>query len=387
MVMYDVAVIGAGASGLMAASQALQNGHSVIILEMGENPGRKINVSGGGHCNITNTAATYDRYFGKNPQFVRGAVSRFKPADMLDWAIRHNIALYQKTPGRYFCKTSASDVVKSLLSDVTGANILYNTTVLNVSKNADGYFSIDTNNGLYYAQSVIVATGGISYPVLGVTDVGYKIAKHFGHKIIPVRPALCAICINNNPFLEFSGISIPVIIKTGKNTVCDDLLFTHMGVGGPAAYRASLYDISNGLHIDMLPNTNIFELFVAAKKNNGRKQISNILSEYLPSRIAKHIIGNDSRNIADIKDSELKQIAEKIHNYYLPGNTLKYHNMSAAEVTYGGVSTDEISSKTMESKLCSGLYFVGEVLDITGDLGGFNLHWAWASGFVAGNNI
>jgi predicted Rossmann fold flavoprotein len=137
----------------------------------------------------------------------------------------------------------------------------------------------------------------------------------------------------------------------------------------------------------MLPNTNIFELFVTAKKNNGRKQISNILSEYLPSRIAKYIAGNDSRNIADIKDTELKQITEKIHNFYLPGNTLKYHNMSAAEVTYGGVSTEEISSKTMESKLCSGLYFVGEVLDITGDLGGFNLHWAWASGFVAGNNI
>lgn len=387
MVIYDVAVIGAGASGLMAAGQALKNGRSVAILEMGANPGRKINVSGGGHCNITNTGANFERYFGENPQFVRSALNQFKPADLLGWAQGHNIELYQKTPGRYFCKSAASDVTHALLDDVKCADVFYNTDVKNISKRSDDIFCIGTDNTIFYAKSVIVASGGISYPVLGVSDIGYKIAKHFGHRVIPVRPALCAICISDNPYSEFSGISMPVGLKIGRNYIYDDLLFTHLGIGGPAAYRASVYNISDGIHLDLLPGNNILNILTNAKKNTGRKQVSNILSEYLPARIAKYIMQNDIRNIADIKDIELKQIATSVHDIYLSGNMLKYHNMSSAEVTYGGVSTDEISSKTMESKLCSGLFFVGEVLDITGDLGGFNLHWAWASGFVAGNNV
>ena len=386
MVIYDVAVIGAGASGLMAAARALYNGRSVLVLDAGNVSGRKISVSGGGHCNITNTAAKFGKYFGKNPNFVRSALAQFTPSDMINWADIHGIELYQKTAGRYFCKSSASDVVAALLSDITDAKICYNTCVTDISKNSNNIFCINTKDKAFYATSVIVATGGVSYPVLGVSDVGYNIAKKFGHKIIPVRPALCPIRITNNPFIDFSGISIPATIKIAKNTVDDDLLFTHMGIGGPAAYRASLYDISKGIYINMLPNINIFDAFSTAKKNSGRKQIISILSEYLPNRIAKYIANNDTRNIADIKDTELKQIAEQVHNIYLSGDLLKYHNMSAAEVTFGGISTDEISSKTMESKLCPGLYFTGEVLDITGDLGGFNLHWAWASGFVAGNN-
>ncbi len=386
MVIYDVAVIGAGASGLMAAARALYNGRSVLVLDAGNVSGRKISISGGGHCNITNTAAKFDKYFGKNLNFVRSALAQFTPSDMINWADIHGIELCQKTAGRYFCKSSASDVVVALLSDITDAKICYNTCVTDISKNSNNIFCINTKDKAFYATSVIVATGGVSYPVLGVSDVGYNIAKKFGHKIIPVRPALCPIRITNNPFIDFSGISIPATIKIAKNTVDDDLLFTHMGIGGPAAYRASLYDISKGIYINMLPNINIFDAFSTAKKNSGRKQIISILSEYLPNRIAKYIANNDTRNIADIKDTELKQIAEQVHNIYLSGDLLKYHNMSAAEVTFGGISTDEISSKTMESKLCPGLYFTGEVLDITGDLDGFNLHWAWASGFVAGNN-
>ena len=387
MVKYDVAVIGAGASGLMAAAQAIKNGRRVIIIEMGDVPGRKVRVSGGGHCNITNTDVKSNRYFGRNQRFVHSAVAQFTPMDMLAWADSHQIQVYQKTPGRYFCKSSSLDVVNALISDVNVKNIICNTCVTEITKNSDDVFCIKTNNKIFYATSVIVATGGVSYPVLGVSEIGYKIAKQFGHKIIPVRPALCPIRITNNPFIELSGISIPATINVANNSILDDLLFTHVGIGGPAAYRASLYDISKGILIDMLPDIDIFEVFCTTKKYSGRKQIASILSDYLPNKIARYIANNDTRNIADIKDIDLKQIAENIHNVYLSGDLLKYHNMSAAEVTFGGISTDEISSKTMESKLCPGLYFTGEALDITGDLGGFNLHWAWASGFVAGNNV
>ena len=387
MVIYDVAVVGAGASGLMAASQALKNGRTVAIIEMGNMPGRKISVSGGGHCNITNLSATFDRYYGSNPQFVRSALAQFKPSDMIDWAKAHGIELYEKTPGRYFCKTSAKDVVVALMSDLVAADIFYNTIVIDISKKSDDIFYVHTNKQTICARAVIIATGGISYPTLGVSELGYKIAKRFKHKIIPIRPTLCPIRIANNPFVNFSGVSIPVSLTVENNIIYDDLLFTHTGIGGPAVYRTSLYDISGGIHINILPNINIYDVFITAKKNNGRKQIVGILCECLPNKIAKYIAKNDTRNIADIKDAELKQIAASIHDIYLSGDLIKPHNFSVAEVTYGGISTTEISSKTMESKLCSGLYFTGEVLDITGDLGGFNLHWAWASGFVAGNNV
>ena len=194
------------------------------------------------------------------------------------------------------------------------------------------------------------------------------------------------IKIKDNPYSDFSGISVPAEIQIEKNKIYDDLLFTHMGIGGPAAYRASLYNLDNGITINLLPKTNLMSVLANIKRSNGRKQISTVLSEYLPSRIAKFIAQNDTRNIADIKNTDLEQFVTNVSNIYIPADNLKLHSMASAEVVRGGISTKDISSKTMESKLCAGLYFTGEVLDITGDLGGFNLQWAWASGFVAGKN-
>lgn len=385
MVNYDVAIIGAGASGMFAAASAINNGRTVAILEMGQSTARKVAVSGGGNCNITNENANYLRYFGNNPEFVRSALSQFSPRDLIDWAQKHNIKLYEKTSGRYFCVDGAKVVVDALMHDIKTADVFYNTVVEDVDKNGDTFF-IKTNNQTFIANSLIVASGGISFPTLGVSDIGYKIAKKFGHSIVPVRPALCTIKINNNPYSDFSGISIPAEIQIGKNKVYDDLLFTHMGIGGPATYRASLYDLDNGITINLLPNTDLMSILANIKRSNGRKQISTVLSEYLPSRIAKFIAQNDTRNIADIKNTDLEQFVTNVSNIYIPGDKIKLHSMASAEVVRGGVSTDNISSKTMESKLCSGLYFSGEVLDITGDLGGYNLQWAWASGFVAGKN-
>lgn len=380
MKRYDVIVVGAGAAGLSAAGALVSRGKRVVVFDMGKTPGRKIMASGGGRCNITNLAVRYDRYFGKNRDFVRSAVSRVSPRDIVEWADAHDIKLVEKSAGQYFCADGAGVVLDALIEDAHGADFVYNMSVSKVEKNGDDFIV----NGCV-AGAVIVATGGTSFGVLGVSDVGYKIAKSFGHKIIPVRPALCALSYVG-ALSELAGVSLDAQIMIGKNIVRDSLLFTHFGIGGPAAYRASLYDIHDGIYIDLLPGVNVLDELRKAKITQGRKSVVGVLSQWLPARVAKWIAGDELRNIADIKDSEIAQIAERVSKMYISGDKIKYHNLSSAEVVRGGVDTNEVSSKTMESKLCSRLFFAGEVLDVAGDLGGFNLHWAWASGRVAGEN-
>ncbi len=384
MKKYDIIIIGAGAAGLSAATFARKRGKHVAILEMGATPARKVMISGGGRCNITNTDANHTRYFGENPNFVRGALSRVSAYDIIEWAKEKKLSLIEKTPGRYFCKNGANAVVDALIHDVRGVDIFYNTNVKSVQKTADE-FIINTNQNTFCATSVIVATGGISFDSLGVSDIGYKIAKTFGHKIIPVRPALCALSIPNAPS-ELMGVSMGAEIKIGKIKLHDSLLFTHFGIGGPLAYRASVRDIHDGIVINLIPNVDVQKILCDAKRVSGKKNIANILTQYLPNRVAKWITANDTRNIADIKDTEIAEIATRITNIVIPGKKIKLYNMASAEIVRGGVDTHEISSKTMESALCKGLFFAGEVMDVAGDLGGFNLQWAWASGRVAGQN-
>ena len=381
MKKYDVIILGAGAAGLSAAAQATQRGLRVAVLDMGHTPARKVLASGGGKCNITNTAATRDKYFGQNPDFVRGALSRVSPTDILNWAHGHNIKLYEKSQGRFFCVDGAEAVVRALMHDAAGADIFCETQVTGISKSGDMFYVNDM-----CAKSVIVATGGISFGVYGVSDVGYKIAKKFGHRIISPRPALCALAIKNWPG-DLAGISIPVEIMVGGLKIKDSMLFTHFGIGGPATYRASLGDTAQGMQINLMPECDVWQILRDVKRTNGRRTVVGILSEYLPARIAKWIVGDDTRRIADIKDTELKTFAECTNAVNIPGADIKYHNMASAEITFGGVDTRDISSKTMESKLCPGLFFAGEVIDVAGDLGGFNLQWAWASGRVAGQNV
>ena len=380
MKIYDVIIVGAGAAGLTAAAVALKQNKRVAIFDMGNIPARKVNVSGGGNCNITNDAAGYNKYHGKNPNFVRGALSRFNPDDVKRWAYKHNIELIQKTPGRYFCKNGAGAVVAALINDVRGADVFLNHHIDAITKHNE-LFHVEQCAG----RTVILATGGISFPILGVSDAGYKIAKSFGHKIVPPRPALGPLVIADWP-PEMAGVTVNAEIKIGKDIIQDSLLFTHTGIGGPAAYRASLYDLDQGITINLAPNTDVFKQLKIAKQQNGRKSVSGILGEIVPDRIAKYATKNDNRRIADIKDDNLKQIAKRINEIIIPGNKIRHHGMAAAEVVRGGVDTDQVSSKTMESKLCPGLFLAGEILDVAGDLGGFNLHWAWASGFVAGMN-
>lgn len=382
MKKYDVIIIGAGAAGLSAAAVALSRGRRVAILDMGNVPARKISVSGGGRCNFTNNAVAANRYFGNNPDFVRSAIARVKPNDILNWARQNNIKWTEKSPGRYFCVDGANVIVDALMHNARGADIWTSTVVTGVSRNLTG-FLIQSDQGDFAAQSVIVATGGISFSALGVSDIGYKIAKQFGHKIIPVRPALCAIATHVFAS-DLSGISVDTEICIGREKIRDYMLFTHFGVGGPAIYRATVRDF-NDIIINMAPDTNIFDILRRAKTSNGRKSVAGILSETLPNKLAKWIC-SDTGHIADYKDSELQKIAEKVNHIVIPRNDITLHGMPSAEVVRGGVDTSQISSKTMESMICPGLFFAGEVIDVAGDLGGFNLHWAWASGRVAGEN-
>ena len=384
MKQYEVIIIGAGAAGLSATGELVTRGKSVLVLDMGKTPARKVAASGGGKCNITNMAAGVTRYFGENPNFVRGALSRVGPTDILQWCDRHKIKLYEKEPGRYFCTDGAGMVVDALIHDATGADIKYNHAVESVARH-DAQFIVAANGTKFCANSVIVATGGTSFGTLGVSDVGYKIAKSFGHKIVPVRPALCAMATHAFR-TDLTGISVPVEITVAREKIQDNMLFTHFGIGGPAVYRASVRDLSGGITINLCPGVDMFGVLKNAKQQNGKRSISTILSEYLPVRIAKYFSNNDVRNIEDWRDTEIRAIADRVNKTQIQASDIKLYNLQSAEIVRGGISTEQISSKTMESKLCPGLFFAGEALDISGDLGGFNLHWAWASGRVAGQN-
>ena len=383
MKKYDVIIIGAGASGLVAGAVAVRRGQRVAIIDMGENPARKVRASGGGRCNFTNQAVAPNRYFGKNPDFVRGAIARVTPDDILEWAQNHKIRYVQKNPGQYFCANGAEEIVNALMDDARGADCYFGVSANDIIR-TDGGFNISTDGGDFMCRSVVIATGGVSYPNFGVSDFGHKIAKKFGHKIVPVRPALGPIRCNVFP-PELSGISIDVVITIGQEKIHDSMLFTHWGLGGPAIYRATVRD-QNDFHINMAPGVDVYEILRIAKRDAGRKSVAGVLSEFLPARLARWICPKPG-NIADYKDSELARIATQITDVILPRDDIRPMGMNNAEVVRGGVDVADVSSKTMESKLCPGLFLVGEVLDIAGDLGGFNLHWAWASGRVAGENV
>lgn len=377
---YEVIIIGAGASGLMAAARLVQRKKSVLVIDMGDVPARKVAISGGGRCNFTNLAADFKHYYGQNPHFVHSALAQWTPSDTLNWVRAHKIAVYEKEPGRYFCKNGAGDIVNALLHDARDVDFRYNTSVENVEKN-DDKFTIYTSDGKFSARSVIVATGGLSYPHLGVSNIGHVIAKKFGHKIEPIRPALCAIKTKRFS-ADLAGVSLPVEIKINKKKIIDDLLFTHFGIGGPVAYRATLLETLK-MTIDFAPGVDVFEFLRDAKIKNGKRTVANILGAILPAKLARFLC-DDARRIADLRDTDLRTVAKRVKGFEI--DDAMAVGMQSAEVTMGGISTDKISSKTMESGVCAGLYFTGEVMDVTGDLGGYNLQWAFSSGFVAGTN-
>jgi len=385
----DVIIIGAGASGLMCAIEAGGHGRSVLVIDHAERIGKKVLISGGGRCNFTNRDIRPENYISRNPHFCKSALSRFTSDDFIAMLERHGIKYYEKEAGQLFCAESSGDILEMLNKELceAGVEMRLHCQVENVKR--DKLFSLETNLGTFQSESLVIATGGLSYPKLGATDIGYKIARQFGLKVNSLKPALVPFTLNPQDLKivrELSGVSINASVSCKGMEFRSDILFTHRGLSGPAALQISSYwNPGEEIVINLLPGLDAYEFFLARRQ--GRMEMRNLLSEFLPKRLA-HIwceLYIQSKPVNQYSDKELRAIGQHIHNWTIrPAGTEGYNT---AEVTLGGVDTDELSSKTMEAKKVPGLYFTGEVIDVTGQLGGYNLHWAWASGFAAGQHV
>jgi predicted Rossmann fold flavoprotein len=389
---YNTIIIGAGAAGLMCAIQASKRGQKVLLLDAAKNVGEKIRISGGGRCNFTNLNITADNFLSNNPAFCISALKRFTTADFIAMVEKHQIAYHEKTLGQLFCDGSSKQIIQMLTDECAqgGVEILLETFVENIEKSADN-FLVKTNKETFQCNSLVIATGGLSIPKMGATDFGYKIARQFGLKIIQPIPALVPLTLNEETLEQtkiLSGVALEAIVSCGKRKFREGLLFTHKGLSGPVILQISSY-LKKGdeITINLAPDKDIFEWLIAEKTSKPKQEIHNILSTILPKSLVAYILSTTqiSGNLTDLSNQKLKQIANQINFWKItPSGT---EGFAKAEVTKGGVDTNEISSKTFESKKVKNLYFIGEVLDMTGHLGGYNFAWAWASGYASGISV
>ena len=388
----DVIVIGAGAAGMMCAIRAGQRGRSVLVLDHAKAPGDKIRISGGGRCNFTNIHAGPKNFLSANPHFCKSALARFTPADFVAMVDRHKIAWHEKTLGQLFCDDSAKDIIHMLLDEMraAGAEWQLRTEILSVEKSADG-FRVETSEGGYDCASLVIATGGKSIPKMGATGFAYRVAEQFGLAITETRPGLVPLTLDPallEAIAPLSGISAPAEIRHGKTAFREALLFTHRGLSGPAILQISSYwREGEGITVDIEPDVDLLQHLKKAKQTNGRQSAQTALAEILPKRLAQYLTEREgiSGNMADLSDKALTRLADAAQNWTVkPSGSEGYRT---AEVTLGGIDTSALDSKTMESKAVPGLYFIGECVDVTGWLGGYNFQWAWASGFAAGESL
>jgi len=382
----DVVIIGAGASGLMCAIEVGKRGRSVLVLEHREKIGNKIRVSGGGRCNFTNIHLQPEYYLSANPHFCKSAFARFTPHDFIGMVEKHGVRYFEKEKGQLFCRGTSGDIIRMLTTECRdhGAEIILNCRIRDITKGKR--FSISTNLGRIEAETLVVATGGLSYPQLGATDMGFRTAKKFGITVTQLSPALVPFVFNQQDlknFSELSGVSFPASGVCKGVRFSGEILFTHRGLSGPAMLQISSYwKQGDEITIDLMPDRDAYELLLSSRRR--RIELSNLLSGHLPRRFSHVWCGlyAPSKPLCQFTEKELKAIAYQIHHWAVsPAGTEGYRN---AEVTAGGIDTGELSSRTMESKKVPGLFFIGEVVDIAGHLGGYNLQWAWSSGFVAG---
>ena len=385
-VKKDVIVIGAGASGLMCAAECGKRGRSVLVLDHAERMGSKILISGGGRCNFTNLHVTDGHYLSENPHFCKSALARFTPQDMLSLARKHGIRYYEKEAGQLFCVKSSRDILTMLRSecDRAGVEMLLACRVTEIQKT--GAFLVATDQGTFQSVSLVIATGGLSYPGLGASGFGHGIARQFGLRVTEVKPALVPLVFSGRDqkiFRDLAGISLDAAVLCGDSRFRGNILFTHRGVSGPAILQASLYWRPGiPILIDLLPGIDVPAAFNTKRQSTMEMRI--LLNQFFPKRFVQAWcdLYLTSKPISQYSDRELRLIANQLHSWMIRPNATEGYK--SAEVTAGGVDTVELSSKTMESKKAPGLYFIGEVLDVTGYLGGYNLHWAWASGHAAG---
>jgi predicted Rossmann fold flavoprotein len=399
MQSFDAVVIGAGAAGLFCAGVAGQQGAKVLLLDHSEKVAEKVRIAGGGRCNFTNREldprAPHKHFIGENPQFCRSALSRYTPQDFIALVQRHGIPFHEKHKGQLFGDRSSEDFIRMLLAecDAGGVTRWQPCTVRGISALAGepgkARYVVDTDRGPIECRHVVIATGGLSIPKIGATDFGYRIARQFGLRLVPPRPALVPLTFDGDdwaPYSQLAGLSLPVAIETGEKkervVFHEDLLFTHRGLSGPAVLQISSYwREGRPIHIDLAPDVDIHAELLRAKVTS-RKLIANELAAFVPSRLADAWVQQDAawqRPVNEASDKALAALAEKLSHWALiPSGTEGYKK---AEVTAGGVDTRDLSQQTMESKQ-PGLYFIGEAVDVTGWLGGYNFQWAWASAWA-----
>jgi predicted Rossmann fold flavoprotein len=393
---FDTIILGAGAAGLFCAAQAGQRGLKVLLIDHAERVAEKIRISGGGRCNFTNrdldVRAPHKHFVGQNPQFCRSALSRYTPQDFIALLHKHSIPFHEKHKGQLFCDRSAEDIIQMLLAECAAGQVqrwqpCKVQKIDFVATNSGGNYQLDTSQGLVQAPSLVVATGGLSIPKIGATDIGYRLAQQFNIPLVERRPGLVPLTFDGAdwaPYAQLSGLALPVTISTGsKKTQMafdEDLLFTHRGLSGPAVLQISSYwQEGTPLSLNLAPTVDL-PTALAQAKLRSRKLIANELATLVPSRLADAWASQEAdwqRPIAEASDKALARLAERLSRWQLtPTGTEGYKK---AEVTLGGIDTKALSQQTMEAKAQPGLYFVGEVVDITGWLGGYNFQWAWAS--------
>ena len=386
---FDAIVVGAGAAGLHCAGIAGQRGLKVLLIDHAEKIGEKIRISGGGRCNFTNVDTGPANFLSANPRFCRSALARYTPQDFIALVQRHRIAWHEKHKGQLFCDESAEDIIAMLLRECdAGAVTRWQPCAVHAVRHDDAGFELDTDRGTLRGAQLVIATGGLSIPKIGATDFGYRIARQFGHSIQETRPALVPLTFDPvtwAPFAALSGLSLAVKIEAGsgkaRGEFHEDLLFTHRGLSGPAVLQiSSFWQVGTPLRIDLAPGRDLGAELLATKRDS-RRQLANELAELIPRRLAEAWLAPTpelgAKPLPDQRDRDLAALAERLQRWELkPQGSEGYRK---AEVTAGGVDTRELSSQTLQSQRVPGLFFIGEVVDVTGWLGGYNFQWAWAS--------
>ncbi len=402
----DVLIIGAGAAGMMCAIEAARRGRSVLMLDHSKNLAEKIRISGGGRCNFTNLNTKPENYLSHNPHFCRSALARYTPQHFIALLQQHNIGYHEKMLGQLFCNDGSEAIIGMLKSECDTAGVRWcvpckvgEIKYSPLPHAGEGWgervrFHVSTSRGEFDAESLVVATGGLSIPKVGATPFGYHIAEQFGIPMTSLKPGLVPLSFAPNdwkPYADLTGVSLDVVVRCGKRSFRENLLLTHRGLSGPAILQISSYwEPGQPLHINLLPESDMAELF--AQQRGSRMLLSNFLAQYLPKRFAEIWCAQlaedtlaESKPLNQYADKELVALAARLHDWQItPSGTLGY---AKAEVTCGGVDTRVLSSKTMECNDAPGLYFIGEVMDVTGQLGGYNFQWAWSSGYAAGQAV
>lgn len=392
MIQTDVIIIGAGAAGLMCAIEAAKRGRSVLVLDHANKPGKKILMSGGGRCNFTNLYIEPEKFISANPHFCKSALSRYTQWDFIELVKQYSIEHHEKTLGQLFCNNKSKDILNMLLSECEKhhVSIKLNHAVANIEKQSAG-FILAANGKRFQCDSLVIATGGLSIPTMGASPFGYRVAEQFGLKVLPTRAGLVPFTLHAHDKQKLStltGVALKSVVSNTRISFAENILFTHRGLSGPAALQISSYWLpGEAIDVNMCPEVGVHQWLSDLKQNASKKQLKNALAEVLPQSVIETFIDKHllAKKCVELRDQEILTIANSVQQWQLRPNATEGYR--TAEVTLGGVDTQALSSKTMQVNDIAGLYFIGEVVDVTGWLGGYNFQWAWSSGWAAGQVV